>query len=165
MPWYDEIKRLISEILPSTIDTVVMRLPIDTTAITGIVIAIIALVLPLVVYLWKRFQSAKQLRKIILAYLVSFEKKIDKVLQEKTWDNPFSFEEYNKKNYDILESILEKIFVLSKEEIDTYISFVVKFKTSDEMCLKDNYLNASPFQQDLLFLMNVIKKRIKKEKK
>jgi hypothetical protein len=161
MPLYSEIENMILKNLPNAVDIIVERLPKDWTATSAIIISIIALLFPIFGHYYGRWQSAKQLRKIILVYISSFERKIGKIIQEQNWNYSVSFEEYNRKNYEVMESLLERIFVLHNEEIDAYINFVESFKISDEMCLDKDYKKIEDFKEDLIQLKKIIVKNIK----
>jgi len=116
----------------------------------------VSIVIPIITYLNHKKTSANQLRKLIIAYLESFEIKVYMILEKKVWDKTVSFEEYNKKNFDVLESCLEQINILTKKENKAYIKFVIKYKTRENFNLTYNLDDLIEFKNDLKEIKAII---------
>lgn len=168
MPNYEDLKRLILDVTPSVTDIIINKLPKDYMAGLALILAFLSLgvsiLIPIISYCIHKKRSAQQLRMLIIAYIKSLIIKVDIIIADKKWSKKTSFEDYNRKNYEILESFLNQIHLLSNNEENTYIDFIIKFKTSDEMNLKNNLNCLIEFKSDLNKVMNVINRNIGKKK-
>jgi len=146
MPYYDEIKSLISETLSLVIYELANVNTNNNLSYLSLIIAIVAIVVSILIpfgqSVYNRNMIADNMKILIDAYITSFEKKIQIIEINKKWTKNISFEEYNRKNYEALEVLLSNIHSLNRKERDAFISFIVSIKTSDEMCLSKKDISA-----------------------
>ena len=116
-----------------------MIIPKDNISLLALIVSFSSVFISILLFIiqlqYNKHNVANNVRTLIDAYLISFEKKIEQVERIGKWERRISFEEYNHKNYEILESFLAMITSLRKDEQNTFIDFIVNIKTTDEMNL------------------------------